>query len=254
MSTTRLPVQTIRPEPPRHSTTSSPAASRSTGTGPAAVSIGVLARKHASAAVNPVPDSSTTVPPLAEGPPLCVVSKRLPGASDNRPAHGYQHQTGRGYAPKGKTPVARRTATKLTTPMISAANRRGLMRSMCFKRALNAALSIAFLRRLIRGAPGKAFLIIDNLRMHHSKKVSQRVEAHSVEITRLFPPAYAPEHNPDEYLNNDLKQKLKNPPRPDTHEELIRIRRRYFAHSSGVSKASGPVSATAPAEPAPVTI
>jgi hypothetical protein len=32
---------------------------------------------------------------------------------------------------------------------------------------------------------------------------------------------YAPEHNPDEYLNNDLKQQLKNLPRPDSQEDLV---------------------------------
>ena len=45
--------------------------------------------------------------------------------------------------------------------------------------------------------------------------------AHSDEIELLFLPPYAPEHNPDEYLNNDLKQQLKNLPRPDSHEELV---------------------------------
>ena len=132
-----------------------------------------------------------------------------------------QDQIGRGYAPKGQTPVVRRTAKKLTTSMISAVNNRGLMRFMCFKGALNAAVFIVFLRRLIKGAPGKQFLIVDNLRVHHSKKVTEWVEAHKTEIELFFLPAYAPEHNPDEYLNNDLKQKLKNAPRPDTHEELV---------------------------------
>lgn len=132
-----------------------------------------------------------------------------------------QDQIGRGYAPKGQTPVVRRTAKKITTSMISAVNNRGLMRFMCFKGALNAALFIVFLRRLIKGAPGKQFLIVDNLRVHHSKKVAQWLDAHKDEIELFFLPAYAPEHNPDEYLNNDLKQKLKNAPKPDTHEELV---------------------------------
>ena len=52
-------------------------------------------------------------------------------------------------------------------------------------------------------------------------KVSQWVAAHKDEIELFFLPPYAPEHNPDEYLNNDLKQLLKNLPRPDTQEELV---------------------------------
>ena len=100
-------------------------------------------------------------------------------------------------------------------------NNRGLMRFMCFKGALNADLFIVFLSRLVKDAPGKIFLIVDNLRVHRSVKVSKWVTAHNDEIELLFLPPYAPEHNPDEYLNNDLKQQLKNLPKPDSHEELI---------------------------------
>jgi transposase len=132
-----------------------------------------------------------------------------------------QDQIGRSYAPKGQTPVVRQTAKKLTTSMISAVNNRGLMRFMCFKGALNAGLFITFLGRLIKDAPGKVFLIVDNLRVHKAVKVSEWVEAHKDEIELHFLPPYAPEHNPDEYLNNDLKQKLKNLPRPDSHEDLV---------------------------------
>ena len=132
-----------------------------------------------------------------------------------------QDQVGRSYAPKGQTPIIHKTAKKLTTSMISAVNNRGLMRFMCFKGALNAGLFITFLGRLIKDAPNRIFLIVDNLRVHKSVKVSQWVEAHKDEIELHFLPPYAPERNPDEYLNNDLKQQLKNLPRPDNHEDLV---------------------------------
>ena len=132
-----------------------------------------------------------------------------------------QDQIGRSYAPKGQTPVVRRTAKKLTISMISAVNNRGLMRFMCFKGALNAGLFITFLSRLIKDAPGKIILIVDNPRVHKAVKVNKWVEAHKDEIELHFLPPYAPEHNPDEYLNNDLKQQLKNLPRPDTHDDLV---------------------------------
>jgi len=132
-----------------------------------------------------------------------------------------QDQVGRSYAPAGQTPVIHKTAKKLTTSMISAVNNRGLMRFMCFKGALNTKTFIAFLRRLIEGAEGKLFLIVDNLRVHHALKVRQWVSEHRDAIELFFLPAYAPEHNPDEYLNNDLKQQLKNLPKPDTQEDLL---------------------------------
>lgn len=133
-----------------------------------------------------------------------------------------QDQVGRGYAPKGQTPVVRWTAKKLSTSMISAVNNRGLMRFMCFKGALNASLFITFLRRLIDRATGKLFLIVDNLRVHHAVKVGKWVAEHGDAIELLFLPPYAPEHNPDEYLNNDLKQQLRNRPTPDTQEDLVK--------------------------------
>ena len=42
------------------------------------------------------------------------------------------------------------------------------------------------------------------------------------EIELFYLPAYAPDHNPDEYLNNDLKQKLRQQPQPATQDELIK--------------------------------
>ena len=44
---------------------------------------------------------------------------------------------------------------------------------------------------------------------------------HKDEIEIFYLPAYAPEHNPDECLNNDLKQTIKNKPRAKTCDELV---------------------------------
>jgi len=49
------------------------------------------------------------------------------------------------------------------------------------------------------------FLILDNLRVHHSKKVREWVEKHAALIELFFLPAYLPEINLDECLNCDLK-------------------------------------------------
>ena len=155
-----------------------------------------------------------------------------------------QDQVGRSSAPRGQTPVIHKTAKKLTTSMISAVNNRGLMRFMCFKGALNAGLFITFLGRLIKDAPNRIFLIVDDLRVHKSAKVSQWVEAHKDEIELHFLPPYAPARNPDEYLNNDLKQQLKNLPRPDNHEDLSRPPRRCSVRYSVCRIGSGPTAIT----------
>ena len=113
-------------------------------------------------------------------------------------------------------------AKRITQSMISAVSNRGLMRFMLYEGALNADRFIAFLRRLIKDAGQKVFLIVDNLKVHHAAKVKTWAAAHAHEIELFYLPAYAPDHNPDEYLNNDLKQKLRQQPQPASKEELIR--------------------------------
>ena len=132
-----------------------------------------------------------------------------------------QDQTGRSYAPRGKTPVVARTAKRITRSMISAVSNRGLMRFMLYEGALNADGFVAFLRRLIKDAGRKVVLIVDNLKVHKAHKVQAWVESHAHEVELCYLPAYAPDHNPAEYLNNDLKQQLRQQPQPGSEEELI---------------------------------
>ena len=136
-----------------------------------------------------------------------------------------QDQIGRSWAPRGQTPVVRRTARRVTQSMISAVSNRGLMRFMLYAGALNVDRFIAFLRRLVKDAGQKVFLIVDNLRVHHARKVKAWVASHAHEIELFYLPAYAPDHNPSEYLNNELKQKLRQRPQPGSRDDLIRSAR-----------------------------
>jgi transposase len=108
----------------------------------------------------------------------------------------------------GKTPVLRRPAKRRTLSMISAVTNRGSLRFMLHEGALNAGLFLAFLQRLVRGARGKVFLIVDNLKVHKAGKVQAWVAEHRERIELFFLPAYAPERNPDEFLHADLKRSL----------------------------------------------
>ena len=133
-----------------------------------------------------------------------------------------QDRFGRSYAPRGRTPVLSRTAKRITQSMIAAVSNRGLMRFMLYDGALNVDRFLAFLRRLIKDAGRKVFLIVDNLKVHRARKVEAWVASHAHEIELFYLPAYAPEHNPDESLNGELKQKLRQQPQPDDQDELIR--------------------------------
>jgi transposase len=80
---------------------------------------------------------------------------------------------GRGYAPKGQTPVLRINSRREGLSVISTVTHKGEMSWKVFSGALNGKILIGFLTRLIRQRDHKIFLILDNLRVHHSKLVKR---------------------------------------------------------------------------------
>jgi transposase len=114
-------------------------------------------------------------------------------------------QHGRSYAPRGKTPAIRLPAKRERINLISSITNQGKVRFMIYKDTMNAKTFRKFVKRLIKAATQKIFLILDNLRVHHSYVVKEWLENHKNEIELFFLPSYSPELNPDEYLNCDLK-------------------------------------------------
>lgn len=126
----------------------------------------------------------------------------------------------RGYAPIGKTPVVRADTKHIKINMLSAISNRGKLRFMLYKDNMNSDKLIDFMRRLVHDSAKKVFLILDNLRVHHSKKVRAWLEKHKDEIEVFYLPPYAPEYNPDELLNSDLKRGISKRPSPRSEKEL----------------------------------
>lgn len=126
----------------------------------------------------------------------------------------------RGYAPIGKTPVVKTEAKHIKINMLSAISNRGKLRFMLYKDNMTSDKLIDFMYRLIRDSEKKVFLILDNLRVHHSKKVMAWLEKHKREIEVFYLPPYAPEYNPDELLNSDLKRGISKRPSPRSVKEL----------------------------------
>jgi len=115
---------------------------------------------------------------------------------------------GRGYAPKGKTPVVRVTQRRERVGVISTVTNQGKVRWKLFEEAMNTDILINFFQRLIRDASRKVFLILDNLRVHHARKVKAWLAKHKTEIEVFYLPSYSPELNPNECLNADLKESV----------------------------------------------
>ncbi|ABM39020.1 ISXo7 transposase [Polaromonas naphthalenivorans CJ2] len=116
---------------------------------------------------------------------------------------------GRSFAPAGKTPVARTVGgTRQKLSMIATVTNQGKTRWMIIDDAFDADKLIEFLRALVKDAGKKVFLILDNLRVHHSKIVKAWVANHRDEIELFYLPSYSPQLNPEERLNADLKQEM----------------------------------------------
>lgn len=131
-------------------------------------------------------------------------------------------QHGRSYAPKGKTPVKKSMSKRFSINMISTVTNQGKVQFMIYKENMNSDKFIEFLEQLIKSSTKKIYLILDNLRVHHSKIVKEWVELeeNKSRIALFFLPAYSPEKNPDEYLNCDLKQGLSSKPAPKNEDIL----------------------------------
>lgn len=119
-------------------------------------------------------------------------------------------QHSRGYSPRGQTPVVTINAKRFTINMISAINNRGTVRFMMYEQTMTARVLIKFFKRLIKDAGRKVYLILDNLRVHHAKIVKAWLERNTREIEVHYLPSYSPDLNPDEYLNNDLKNGIRS--------------------------------------------
>ncbi len=135
---------------------------------------------------------------------------------------------GRSYAPVGQTPVVRVNAKRQGLSVISTVTNKGQMRWKIFDGALNSDILIDFLRRLIKGAGRKLFLILDNLRVHHSKPVKAWLADHKDEIEVFYLPSYSPELNPDEMANADLKQAVTKLAPARTKLQLVKATARHL--------------------------
>jgi transposase len=144
-----------------------------------------------------------------------------------------QANYGRSFAPQGETPVIPRPAARFTQSMISSLTNQGKLRFMIYDGALNAAIFLRFLRRLIKDTDRKLFVIVDNLRVHRAKTVMAWAAANSGRIELFYLPPYAPERNPDEYVNNDVKQALG---RRSTPRNKVTMKAGLTSHMRGLQR------------------
>jgi transposase len=129
-------------------------------------------------------------------------------------------QHSRGYARPGGTPELTVPGSRFSVNMISTITNQGQVRWMIYTGKMNSALFIVFLTRLIAGVTKKVFLIVDHLSVHESAAVERWLADKTDRIEGFYLPKYAPERNPDEYLNCDVKANINTDGLPKDREEL----------------------------------
>jgi transposase len=127
---------------------------------------------------------------------------------------------GRGYAPEGEAATVDVPDRHIRANQISTITDAGQVRFMTYTGTMTAALFLVFLGRLPRSTAGKVFLIIDRLRAHKTPEVREWLAKHPDRIEVFYLPRYAPELNPDEYLNNDLKGNVNAAGLPQNKQEV----------------------------------
>ena len=126
----------------------------------------------------------------------------------------------RGFAPRGQTPQLKEEGQKFRINMISAVTNKGELKFMCYEETMNQTRYLKFLKRLVESTEGKVYVIADNLRVHHGKRVKAWAKEHEAEIRLEYIPSYSPELNADEYLNRDAKRNINIQRAPRSLPEL----------------------------------
>jgi transposase len=125
-------------------------------------------------------------------------------------------QIGRSYAPKGNTPVQEVPKSHIKQDVISSVTPDGDLLYWAFPGTMRAEKFIDFLEQLVSEASGKIVVFADRHPAHEARAVDAWLEGRDSQIELEWLPRYSPEYNADEFLNNDLKQVLKNEPMPQS--------------------------------------
>ncbi len=134
------------------------------------------------------------------------------------------------FSPRGQTPIVRVPGRRFGCSMISSISNRGTLRFMVFTERFTARVMIRFLKRLLKQMTGNVFLVADGHPVHRSSAVKKFVAEKKDRIQLFHLPAYSPELNPDEMLNQDVKTNAVRR-KPPTSQDCMVGNIRSYLHS-----------------------
>ena len=120
-----------------------------------------------------------------------------------------------------KLSVVRATGQRFGCNMISAITNRGALAFIVFQGKFQNPVFVEFMKRLLRQAPGKLYLIVDGHPVHRSAVVKRFVADNGERLRLIRLPGYCPKLNPDELLNQDVKTNALGKSRPTNKAEMM---------------------------------
>lgn len=127
---------------------------------------------------------------------------------------------GTGYARVGEPATIEVSSSPCRMNLISAISNEGDVRFMTYTQTMTAPLFVTFLTKLIAGASRKLYLIVDRHPTHEAGIVEEWLQNHESQMQMFYLPRRAPELNPVEYLNQDLKSGVNAEKLPEDKKEL----------------------------------
>lgn len=121
---------------------------------------------------------------------------------------GYTDTFGIRYGVKSRLPVLNKITKRFGSNMISSIANKGLTRFMIYKSVFNADFLLNFLGKFVCSYKRRIFIILDNHKVHHCRKVMDWFEKHKDEASKFSLPAYALELNIDKILNRSVRSNI----------------------------------------------
>jgi transposase len=113
---------------------------------------------------------------------------------------------GRGWAPVGRAPVVPKTGRRFGVNVMAAISNKGELYFTCYRGSFTGPVFLAYLKRLVRQLDRKIHLIVDRHPVHRRVMVRDWLAENVDSIEMHLLPGYAPELNPVELLNGDIKR------------------------------------------------
>ena len=128
------------------------------------------------------------------------------------------HRAGTTWGVIGQTPLVCAGAQRLSVKMFSAVGVGGMLRYRLWRGSMDRWAFIGFCVQLLRTVAGTIFLIVDGSSIHTAAAVRDFVARTGGRLRLFFLPAYAPDLNPDEWVNQNLKARVAREAVADEHE------------------------------------